>query len=443
MMSRFEPIFKFWLPKKLPKRSNDIVRLTLFIKVIITISVVGVICGIIPILFSENPELRFDILYSPLVGITILLIIKYTGNGILAFNVGALGGLVALGLPVYNTGGIYSSTLQWILIFPVAAYFIVSKNNGLIWTIIAIVFIFSFFILDLIGIDAPINQIDSPYRRVADIGFLTAYVGFVLFVYEKNRMTMLSKMVKTHNDLEKKNLSLIELNREKETLMAIVAHDLRSPQNQLLSIFKLMEMEMKSKGLPTDYISVGKNILNNSLSMINDITYAKEVTSGLVIERKENLHPQLLLEEVCESFKAAAEEKKLDIITDIESLDIPIFVDKTILNRILHNFISNAIKFSPFNKRIFVSLFSKNDQIIFSVKDEGPGIAKEEQKLLFRPFQKLSPRPTNKEHSSGLGLYIVKMLAKRLHSQIEVISDEGKGAEFRLIFPLVKEEIIE
>ena len=105
------------------------------------------------------------------------------------------------------------------------------------------------------------------------------------------------------------------------------------------------------------------------------------------------------------------------------------------LKRVLYNLISNAIKFSPFEKQIVVSVLDHQNNYEISVKDEGPGISKEDQEKLFNKFNKLKNKPTNNESSSGLGLYIVKKLLKNLHGKISVESDLGSGTTFNLTIP--------
>jgi signal transduction histidine kinase len=105
------------------------------------------------------------------------------------------------------------------------------------------------------------------------------------------------------------------------------------------------------------------------------------------------------------------------------------------LKRVLYNLISNAIKFSPFEKEIIISVIDTNKTFTISVKDKGPGISEEDQEKLFNKFNKLKNKPTNNESSSGLGLYIVKKLLKNLHGEIEVISELGKGTTFKLTIP--------
>ena len=107
-----------------------------------------------------------------------------------------------------------------------------------------------------------------------------------------------------------------------------------------------------------------------------------------------------------------------------------ITTNKDLLSRILDNLLTNAIKFCAKGKTIDFSIWQENEIIKFAIKDEGPGISDEDQKKMYKKFQKLSARPTGGESSNGLGLSIVKVLVDKLDGNIEVNSQLGKGSEF-------------
>lgn len=110
-------------------------------------------------------------------------------------------------------------------------------------------------------------------------------------------------------------------------------------------------------------------------------------------------------------------------------------VIKTI--QVLDNLISNALKFSPFNRNIWVIVKSdiENKITIVEVKDEGPGISQEDMSKLFGKFAKLTAKPTNNENSTGLGLSIVKKLVENMKGNIWCESELGKGTSFFLSLP--------
>ncbi|MSU63222.1 MAG: ATP-binding protein, partial [Pedosphaera sp.] len=99
------------------------------------------------------------------------------------------------------------------------------------------------------------------------------------------------------------------------------------------------------------------------------------------------------------------------------------------------NLLSNAVKYSPPEKSIFVRLAMNADGVRFEVRDEGPGLSAEDQKKLFGKFARLSAKPTGGEHSTGLGLSIVKRMVESMDGKVWCESELGRGATFIVQFP--------
>jgi signal transduction histidine kinase len=108
--------------------------------------------------------------------------------------------------------------------------------------------------------------------------------------------------------------------------------------------------------------------------------------------------------------------------------------DELLLSQIIDNILSNAIKFTPPGKEVFIDLMKAGGRVIIKIKDQGPGFSENDKKVMFGKFAKLSARPTGGELSTGLGLSIVKKLVEMLDGSIKVESEEGNGAEFILVF---------
>jgi two-component system sensor histidine kinase/response regulator len=112
-----------------------------------------------------------------------------------------------------------------------------------------------------------------------------------------------------------------------------------------------------------------------------------------------------------------------------------VLFDKPKIEQVLNNLISNAVKFSKPDTVINVSIFSDHSDVTVSVADNGPGIPYSEQKLLFKPFEKLSVKSTAGESSTGLGLSIVRNIIVAHGGKIWVESEEGKGSTFYFTLP--------
>ena len=242
-----------------------------------------------------------------------------------------------------------------------------------------------------------------------------------------------SEIVRQNEKLSRRNNELSDLNHEKDTLMSIVAHDLKAPLNRIKGLTDIMGFdEHINNGEQQTYIKLIQDSTRAGLDLIKDLLDVNML--------EENVQPKLstfdistFLLEKMESFRPAAESKKIHLqITRIESEDIS--SDADYLGRIIDNLISNAIKFSKNNSTINLAAGKSGNGFWISIKDEGPGFSERDKAQLFQKFRKLSAQPTAGESSNGLGLAIVKTLVDRLGGDISLRTEPGKGSEFIIQF---------
>ncbi len=237
-----------------------------------------------------------------------------------------------------------------------------------------------------------------------------------------------------NENLNKHNQQLSELNNEKNTLMSIVAHDLKSPLNRIKGLLNIIQLEGGLNPNQTRYFSLIKDSSQAGLDLITDLLDVHEI--------EENVLPTLSSVDLCgfvtqkvSALKMAAEAKSIKLKLDCSS-EIKISTDEDYLARILDNLISNAIKFSKNGSSVDIHTGLDKTHFWISVKDNGPGFSVQDKEQLFKKFKKLSARPTGGESSNGLGLAIVKTLVERLQGEITLVSEQSKGSEFTARFPL-------
>lgn len=232
--------------------------------------------------------------------------------------------------------------------------------------------------------------------------------------------------------ISQQNTTLTRVNAELKQLMAIVAHDLKSPLSKIFSISEVMRKGLDGKmAVLNDHIS---QVALEGTTFIDDLMVSRsfEIKGKSALFKQFN-YQKLVLKKI-EEFKSSAERKNLELRAELEPVTIK--SDDELVSRIIENLLSNAIKFSPKGKSITISLYKNDLWCALSIKDEGPGFTMEDKRKLFKSFQRLSARPTDGESSSGLGLSIVKSLTDELDGAIELYSETGKGAEFVLKLPL-------
>ncbi|MBL6448188.1 tetratricopeptide repeat-containing sensor histidine kinase [Fulvivirga sp. 29W222] len=234
--------------------------------------------------------------------------------------------------------------------------------------------------------------------------------------------------------LHKHNQDLAELNNEKDTLMNIVAHDLKSPFNRIKGIGELLLLS----GLTAEqrnYVKLLKSISQSGIDLIRDLL---DVNAFEFDKRKPEISKvdiySLLLDKV-KGFYADAKSKQIELRLEGGESQIFINSDKVYLSRVLDNLISNAIKFSDPGNPVILSVGRTENYTFISVKDFGQGFTEEDKQNIYKKFTKLSAQPTAGESSNGLGLAIVKTLVDRLEAEIELKTEIDKGSEFIIKFP--------
>lgn len=242
------------------------------------------------------------------------------------------------------------------------------------------------------------------------------------------------EIIDQNERLSRRNQQLSDINHEKDTLMGIVAHDLKSPINRIKGISDLMELE---GGLIPDhkqYVQMIKDATQGGLDLIKDLLDVHMLEETAEPNYTTFDISAFLLEKV-NTFVPVADSKQIHLqITRVENVEV--VLDADYLSRILDNLLTNAIKFSNRDSSIEISAAKVNQQLIVKIKDQGPGFSEKDKLQLFQKFKKLSARPTAGESSNGLGLAIVKTLVDRMKGSIELMSEQGKGSQFIVTLPV-------
>ena len=244
-------------------------------------------------------------------------------------------------------------------------------------------------------------------------------------------------LIRQKEQIQSKNQELLELNKEKNHLIGIVAHDLRNPLTSALTIGGLLKTGPKLTEEQEEYADHMLHAMERMNQMVNRILDIKAIESKSVPLRLEKTNLVEVLQEVRDEFKDALGKKalKLQIIGDKHELLAE--VDRNYLTQIYENLISNAIKFSPPNKVISVGFYKHNGHIETEIRDQGPGLTPQDMNKLFRKYQQLSARPTAGEQSTGLGLSIVKKYVEVMGGKVWAESTPGEGAVFKVQFTAV------
>ncbi len=286
-------------------------------------------------------------------------------------------------------------------------------------------------------------------QKTFQANFLIALAIFILLItlvlfwfYKTQKQLSRNLTIKNlkishqRDEIIRKNDELSNLNIEKNNLISIVAHDLKSPLNNirgLISITKLPPLPPDNKA--AEYIALINKSTIRLTDMIEKILNIEAIESRKLNLKLEKVNLSEVVQRTLSRFDVEAGHKQIQLHASITE-NIMVKLDKSYIDQVIENLLSNAIKFSPKGKNIYINITSNENKALCEIKDQGPGISENDKKKLFRKYQKLSAVPTANETSTGLGLSIVKKFVGAMKGEIWCESEAGKGASFFVKFKL-------
>jgi signal transduction histidine kinase len=236
-----------------------------------------------------------------------------------------------------------------------------------------------------------------------------------------------------NKELAAQRNQLEELNKVKDKILAIIAHDLRSPLASMQSMLYLIREDDLSREEIKSMTAELEVSLNQNLSMMDNLlAWAQEQMSGLALDI-ETINAHQVAEEVLSNYEFQADHKGITLNNEV-SPDLKVKADFNLLKLILRNLVSNSIKFSREGDHITVRTREESGKIVFEVADTGIGIPEDKQEKLFS-VESGSRSGTQNEQGSGLGLRLCKEFVEKQHGEIHLESQEGKGTTFFITFP--------
>jgi signal transduction histidine kinase len=234
--------------------------------------------------------------------------------------------------------------------------------------------------------------------------------------------------------LEQQNYDLTRLNEEKNHLISTVIHQIKNPLTSSLCMAEMLDAreghvdETEREGL-----SIIKNSIRRINNLINEILDVSTIESKVYELKMEPLEVHEILGELIENYRYIIEQKSILLNADLTKVTAKL--NKVYVTQIFDNLISNAVKFTPDGKAIKVCLSKKNDQIHFSVQDEGPGIEKEKIHSIFDGYSRQKSMIEQERSQEGLGLAIVYKYTTAMSGKVTCESKIGNGTTFLVELP--------
>ncbi len=227
-----------------------------------------------------------------------------------------------------------------------------------------------------------------------------------------------------------------ELNTTKDKLFSIIAHDLRSPFNNIVSLAGLLHVAVNVPDIESSqqYVGMIHSTAQHTLVLLDNLLNWAKSQTGQIEYKSEKIDLSTIIQEIVDLSQASAQTKNISL-THITSGEINIWSDEKMLKTILRNLISNAIKFTRSGGEISVSVCLDKNHVQITVSDNGVGMNDETRKKLFGISSNISTPGTANEKGSGFGLVLCKEFIDKLGGTISVKSTEGKGSDFTFMLP--------
>jgi two-component system, sensor histidine kinase and response regulator len=295
---------------------------------------------------------------------------------------------------------------------------------------------------------------DSPRTKNIPIIFLSAKtevesivhgfeIGGIDYITKPFKQLEILARINTHIDnrmahqlIIEQNSKLTELNKDKDLLMQITAHDLKNPISGVAGLLDYIATnfgKLKNDDV-VEIIDTAKYGLNSAMNIIGDLLDSYAFETNKLKLNMEIFDINSLIRKICSQHKRRASSKNINLICSVPDEYFYIEADKSKTARILDNLLSNSIKYSPEETNIEISSHLGDDLVNIIISDSGPGFKDEDRDKLFQKYTTLSAKPTGREISTGLGLYIVRKLTTAMNANISVENNVEGGAKFKLCF---------
>lgn len=231
---------------------------------------------------------------------------------------------------------------------------------------------------------------------------------------------------------------LAEANRLKSEFISIVSHQLRSPLSnlkwtiELLTSGKLGKIEEKQ----IEYFKIIRENSNRMHELVSDLLTVSRIESAKLPFKKQRFSMQEFVNNLIMEYKPLASASNVEVILK-EVDDLPkVSSDPSRIKLVMENLLDNAIRYVNEKGKVEIKLSQENNNIRFSVKDNGVGIPEKDKKYIFQKFFRSENVLKYQTKGSGLGLYISKAMIKKAKGKIGFQSEENKGSTFWFTIPI-------
>lgn len=336
------------------------------------------------------------------------------------------------------TGGIFSPSIGWLIIFPLSPLLIAGFRAAVFWLLVVLIC--------MVGMAAAtwLGYVPSPYTVTPETGWwnlsnyaaITFLMVLLPILYADLYKKALKKGRQRQSELLDKRAELLRAQEQKNRFIAALSHEMRTPMNAILGFNDLLQVNALS-ARALELVSLVRQSADHLLTVINDILDYSQMQTGQIVIRQEAFDPAATVQNAFALFAQRVGSLKIDYRLEMPD-DLPALVlgDRHRLMQVLVNLLGNAIKFTP-QGSVTLRVRRVGEALEFAVQDTGIGIAASRQASIFDRFEQATPQTASLYGGNGLGLAICRHLVELLGGSIQVDSEIGRGSRFwfRLALP--------
>ncbi|KGK97760.1 histidine kinase [Methanococcoides methylutens] len=280
---------------------------------------------------------------------------------------------------------------------------------------------------------------------VAFILFIGSFIALILFSWNKTLegevKNKTSELERSNEYLQNANTKLKELDRLKNDFVSMVSHELKTPLTAMKTSSEFMKESECNPEVKEEMLDLIIRNIDRQARMVDDLLDISRIESGRMKFNPEDVNINEIVETSLQTVEKQAKDKGINIKVGYPEESLTIKTDKDKLIRVFVNLLTNAIKFTPHDGEVEISVTDAGNHIQASIKDNGIGIPPEKREKIFDKFYQVDSTATRKAGGTGLGLAIIKGIIDGQGGSIFVESETYKGSTFTFRLPKeLKEE---
>ncbi len=355
--------------------------------------------------------------------------------------------LLGITIPIlalsYFYGGIHSPFLILIIFIPVAAFMLVSRPAGWIFTLLVCLYFVFLGLAPMLNVTLPQNDMGQIRETLARMGsFILVLCGISSIGWYYSRL-----YDRFYFSLKESNLELTNIAEYKSQFLASMSHEFRTPLNAIIGFSRRLLRSFGGELTNKDKTGLEAILRNGEMMqvLVNDVLEMARIENGNVHVHLSDCDLLVLVRHVLSEFEMHADAKQLVLQCNEGSSPVTCAfnTDADIVKKILRQLIANAIKYTEQGK-VNVILYDeseKHQRVKIDVVDTGSGIEESEMEYLFDRFSRGRSRVRSEKPGTGLGLAITAELVEMLGGQVEATSRHGEGSRFSVILPVVRPSV--